>query len=477
MITKASQRGGGSQLASHLMNAHDNERVEIAETRGCVAKDLHGAFKEWHAQSIVTHCTKYLYSLSVNPDQRQGRMTREEYFAFLDKVEKKLGLAEQGRIVVFHAKKDKDGIAREHCHAVWSRIDARRGRAITISFDRMKRVVIARAFAKELGRTVPKGMEEAPGDDRFSRKASNSNLAEMQQQERSGISKEERRAQITEAWQQSKDGPGFAAALQRRGYVLARGGRLSYAVVDRAGEVHGLSGQVQDVRSPEIKARLSASHPLPSLPSPEQAQEKIAEQREKLRTMQKQQAAGPSPDERRAALQDQQQERRQRLAEARAELQRRHAEERQGAHKRPVLHLRQQGPRRLMERLSQEFRQHRQDRALERRQKIEVRDIVRQEKHLTSIEGREHRSLEIKIRRDEFQHLAQGLASLTPLLDRISRSHRHSEPEKIPATLRTAFSADRPVTDATAEEATRAAERMREQQERLRQEHKPKPSH
>ena len=46
MIPKASQRGEGQDLATHLQNAFDNEYVEIADLRGAVARDLHGAFAE-----------------------------------------------------------------------------------------------------------------------------------------------------------------------------------------------------------------------------------------------------------------------------------------------------------------------------------------------------------------------------------------------------------------------------------------------
>lgn len=72
MIPKGNQRGAGQNLATHLMNSYDNERVEIADMRGAVAQDLHGAFKEWFAQSKATRCREYLYSLSIN------RMTRRE---------------------------------------------------------------------------------------------------------------------------------------------------------------------------------------------------------------------------------------------------------------------------------------------------------------------------------------------------------------------------------------------------------------
>jgi hypothetical protein len=118
MIPKGNQRGGGQNLATHLMNSYTNERVEIADVRGTVAQDLHGAFREWFAESKATKCTEYLYSLSINPDNRQGDLTRDQYMDFIARTEKKLGLAAQPRAVVFHVKK-----GREHCHVVWSRID------------------------------------------------------------------------------------------------------------------------------------------------------------------------------------------------------------------------------------------------------------------------------------------------------------------------------------------------------------------
>ena len=80
MILKGNQRGGGQQLAVHLLNSFDNERVEVAEVRGAVAQDLSGAFAEWAAEARGTKCRKNLYSLSLNPDQAQGHLTREQYF-------------------------------------------------------------------------------------------------------------------------------------------------------------------------------------------------------------------------------------------------------------------------------------------------------------------------------------------------------------------------------------------------------------
>jgi hypothetical protein len=134
MILKGNQRAGGQQLAAHLMNSFDNERVEVAEVRGAVAQDLSGAFAEWAAEARATRCEKYIYSLSLSPDQAQGRLTREQYLDLIARTERSLKLIGQPRAVVFHEKRDKDGTLRQHAHVIWSRIDSEKAKAIPIDF-------------------------------------------------------------------------------------------------------------------------------------------------------------------------------------------------------------------------------------------------------------------------------------------------------------------------------------------------------
>lgn len=67
MILKASQRGGGQDLAQHLSRLDDNEHMELAELRGFASDDLRGAFKEAEAISRGTKCRQYLFSLSLSP--------------------------------------------------------------------------------------------------------------------------------------------------------------------------------------------------------------------------------------------------------------------------------------------------------------------------------------------------------------------------------------------------------------------------
>ena len=215
MIPKASQRGGGQQLATHLLNAIDNERVEILDLRGSIANDLHGAFAEWEAASTGTKCRKYLYSLSINPDPQQRLLSRDELRDLITRAETRLGLADQPRAIVVHVKG-----GREHYHVAWSRIDTEKMRAVQLSHDRHKLRAAVLEFAREKGLELPHGMNRHD-PDRFKDRAARSNLFEKQQEERTGITKEQRRRDITTLWNESATGAAFVKLLARAGYTLS----------------------------------------------------------------------------------------------------------------------------------------------------------------------------------------------------------------------------------------------------------------
>src|SRR5690348_2014077 len=160
MIPFASQRGNGQDLATHLMNAHDNERIELYQMRRAIARDLHGAFAEWEAIAKgLTRARQYLCSLSVNPDERQGRLTRAQYLDYIARVEVALGLSDQPRAIIFHQKCGADGMVREHCHVVWSRTHVKSRRAIPLPFFKEKLMAVTRAFALDHGLHLPPGYD------------------------------------------------------------------------------------------------------------------------------------------------------------------------------------------------------------------------------------------------------------------------------------------------------------------------------
>jgi len=91
---------------------------------------------------------KFFYSLSLNLDQAQGRLTREQYFDLIERAERGLGLRNQRRFIVFHEKRDEKGIPREHYHVVWSRayINDEKIRAVDVKNDRLKLRAVAQEF-------------------------------------------------------------------------------------------------------------------------------------------------------------------------------------------------------------------------------------------------------------------------------------------------------------------------------------------
>lgn len=472
MIPKGSQRAGGQQLATHLLNEFDNDRVEVAEVRGAIAPDLHGAFAEWSATATGTKCRKYLYSLSVNPDPDQGPLTRNQYRDFIDRAEKKLGLSGQPRALVFHVKH-----GREHCHAVWSRIDTDKMRAVQLSHDRHALRAVVLEFARDHGLDLPRGVTRDRTRDSPRRRAEN--LAEKQQEERTGMTREERMRAITQAWHDTRDARNLVTALEARGFLLARGDRRAYVVVDRFGEIHSLARQVSGVRAKDVRARL-ADYPLDNLPDAKKAQAFARQQRETVKD--KQPAVEENAQHRRAslaaahadrralveqrerALVRQHQAERTALSEAQRELLRGVVSKRERAQPKGMMAFLTRitgidflvGVRRRAQDRHREEEHRRQSEALERRHQRERQDFARHSRSLDKIETRERRSLETALRREEFARIAKGpqLPPRSPAPDRPAPDGR--------ARISDAFNTR---ADPDAAEATRSPEEHREKRQ------------
>ena len=284
MIPFASERGNGQDLAAHLQNAEDNEYIELADVRGAVAQDLHGAFAEWEAQAHgLTRCKNYLFSLSINPDDLQGRIDREAYFDYIARVEAKNGIAGQPRAVVFHIK---DG--REHCHVVWSRIDAEAGKAINLPFYKDKLMTVSREFARDHGIELPQGYH-ADEERQWRRNRQLSRYDAIKQKE-TGITHEQRMAVVTKAWRSSDTGAAFVHALEERGYVLARGANGTRPVlVDIYGHTYALTRMIDDppVKTKHVRERLGADYTPDKLKSVEEMQALAKERRQAIEDFEK----------------------------------------------------------------------------------------------------------------------------------------------------------------------------------------------
>lgn len=252
MIIKASQRSGGTQLGLHLLKT-ENEQVEIHEVSGFVSETVMGAMKEAQAMAMGTRCKQYLFSVSLNPPETEA--VRVEVFeGAIAKIEERLGLEGQPRMVVFH---EKEG--RRHAHVVWSRIDAETMTAKQLSFYKSKLQEVSRELFLDNGWKMPRGLM-AHGE----RDPRNFTLAEWQQAKRAGLNPHDLKGMVQDCWAVSDNRESFARALEERGLYLAKGDRRGHVAVTYEGEVFALSRLI-DKKAKDVTAKLGKPDDLLSV--------------------------------------------------------------------------------------------------------------------------------------------------------------------------------------------------------------------
>jgi len=252
MILKASQRGGGKQLALHLLNTTDNEHMELYEIRGFVSDDLTGAMKETYAVSKGTQCKQFLFSVSLSPPQTEN-VPIETFINAVNRIEAKNGLIGQPRIIVFH---EKEG--RRHAHAVWSRIDARTMTARNLPHFKLKLRDISRELYCENEWKMPKGLVNSTAKN-----PRNYTLAEHQQAKRMGRNAGELKGTLQDCWAISDSRQAFIAALEERGFKLAQG-RRGHVAVTYDGEILSIA-RYTGKRAKDVRAKLGEADTLPSV--------------------------------------------------------------------------------------------------------------------------------------------------------------------------------------------------------------------
>jgi hypothetical protein len=200
-----------------------------------MADDLTGALREAEATAKGTRCKQYLFSLSLNPPQKETARV-EDFEMALNTIEQRLGLSGQPRVIVFH---EKEG--RRHAHAVWSRIDTEKMTAIPLPFFKTKLREVSKELYLEHGWKLPRGLIDSKARD-----PRNFTLEEWQQAKRIGRDAAELKGIIIECWASSDSAAAFAKALGERGMYLAKGDRRAHVAVTFEGET---------LQSPERSAR------------------------------------------------------------------------------------------------------------------------------------------------------------------------------------------------------------------------------
>lgn len=262
IIINGGSRSGGAWWSKHLGNAETNEQVQVIEYRDLSAGTMREAFREMEALAAGTKCQNYFYQANINP-RADEVLTPAQWREAVDKLERNLGLTGQPRFVVQH---EKEG--RVHQHVVWSRIDVENGVAISDSLTARTHERTSReleiTFDLERGKSVLVPDRDFDRPDRRSKKWETFRGADT------GIDPKAMKAELTAIRQHCDNGTSFRAALEESGsYVLARGDRRDYVIIDRFGDDHSLARRL-DLRAAELRRFMADLDPA-TVPSVDEA--------------------------------------------------------------------------------------------------------------------------------------------------------------------------------------------------------------
>ncbi len=303
MIINGGSRCNGAFFAKHLCNAEMNEHVHLADIKGLAAKNIGQALYEMKAVASGTRCKNFFYHANMNPRDDE-RLTPEQWERAVDALEERLGLEGQARFVVEHEKH-----GRVHRHVVWSRINVDRMKAIRMDNDFVKHQAVSRQLEQEFGLEQGRSVL-GPEAEKGKRPPRRPKPWETFRGQKNGVSVEDLKEEVTELWKGADNAEAFVAALQARGYILARGDSRAYCIVDRQGDVHSLSRRINGVTTKEVKERLINFDPseLPHVKEAAAQQEErnaAAKQEEE-----RQQQAIKDEEQRQASLLDEESRRR-----------------------------------------------------------------------------------------------------------------------------------------------------------------------
>lgn len=283
MIVKSSQRAAALELAAHLLNARENEQVSFSESRYVLAEDVRGGLLDMEDLAKGSRCQQYLYHISINPDRP---LSEEEWQRAWQRYEEEFGLREQPFVEVTHRKNE-----RWHKHRVYARIDLETGKAIQLSFTRVRNEKIARLLEYEFGHELTIGKHNRAAIAKLKeegyhevvawmeqhqahqapRPVAEKNHADHQQEKRTQKSLEQVQRELREDYQRTDSGKAFEAAIAERGYVLARGDKRDFVILDAEGGIHSPRRRLE-VKVKELRQKW-ADLDADSLPTVEQVKQ------------------------------------------------------------------------------------------------------------------------------------------------------------------------------------------------------------
>ena len=257
MIIKSSQRAGHRELAAHLMKERDidgtPQTVTVTGSRDLITGDnVYEALDDMALMAQASdRCLQDIHHVSMSPAHFMDAMAWEMAW---DVYEHEFGLAGQPFIEVTHTKGDRP----PHKHRAYERVNVQTSRAVTFSQSYVRNEKIARfieyTFSHELtigkhNRSVMQRFKEdgelgvvawmeAGQAHTQQRPSARQTHKDVQQEKRTRLPTAQVINDLEYCFEHTDNGAAFEAALGEKGYVLARGDRRKYVVIDFEGGVH-----------------------------------------------------------------------------------------------------------------------------------------------------------------------------------------------------------------------------------------------
>lgn len=324
MIAKGNPHNDGPYLARYLAaDSKGVERAELAELRGFASDNIFDSFALGQLLAQGTRCENPFFHVQVRTPKEE-ELTREQWQKVADRIERHLGFDGQPRAMVFHKKE-----GHEHMHLVWSRIDTADMHAIDPGLYKIKLKEVCRALEKEMG------LRQLKSDRDPKELTQPAARPEYEQSRRLKTDIKAIREGIRDCWDHSDDGKSFAAALDDRGFIFARGDKRSFVIVDQMGGYHALSKRITGATAKETRDRLADMDPakLPSIAEAKAMQRERRRQEEETKGMADPEAIKKEElqkeEERQRAIQKEEEDKQQAIKEADEQKQKAIADEEQ----------------------------------------------------------------------------------------------------------------------------------------------------
>ena len=248
MIIKGNPAGSAKFWSKHLLRDDTNERAVVKEIKGLLAEDLPSALREMKAigDQSRSHGNS-MYQANINPRDDE-HLTPEQWKEAVDTLEKNLGLEGHQRVVVEHVKN-----GRQHYHIIWNRVDVDTLRVSDMGGNWHIHEKTARELEAKFGLTPT----PTPTPEQLAEKKSAPELYEIRAAERSGIEPAALKAELTELWNRTDSGQAFASAVEQHGFILAKGDRRDFCIIDEAGDAHSLARRLDGVKAKDVRERMA----------------------------------------------------------------------------------------------------------------------------------------------------------------------------------------------------------------------------